>query len=339
VRLSSTTIYRMTLSAAALAAVAVTAVMGMTTRGWIGTTFPGFFVLSNRVVASVGRPDWSASADGRLYQGAIVAVEDRRIYGNAEIYDAAAHLPAGAEITYTLRRGGTMERVRVETRRFSRSDYWIIFGSYLATGVLYLLVGLLGAWMVTDARLSRAILLLGSTGGIYALSGAGIYASNSDLRLHVMGEAFLPATLIYLAAACTRRHEWLAAPVVAVAVWISGALALAYQMVLNQPDAYSLVHATGETYIGVAGLACGVMLLVAHRGAAPEAGPLLSSTLVGVLLGLGMPAVIMVMSGLGGGRLPVNLCTATAFMLPLCMGVGIVRERLAWRGDAIAQVA
>jgi hypothetical protein len=44
----------------------------------------------------------------------------------------------------------------------------------------------------------------------------------------------------------------------------------------------------------------------------------------------------MVLSGLSGGRLPVNLCTATAFMFPLCIGWGVLRERFAWQSDGVA---
>ena len=108
---------------------------------------------------------------------------------------------------------------------------------------------------------------------------------------------------------------------------------------VRKNGAYSIVHAACETYLGIAGIATGAMLIVEWTRAPREAGTLLSSAVAGALLGLGMPAVVMVISGLSGGRLPVNVCSLTAFMLPLCIGFGIVRERLAWRGDLVAQTA
>jgi hypothetical protein len=335
----SNTTYRVTLTVAAIAAFAVTAVVGMATRSWVGETFPGFFVLSNRVIASVGRLEWSGSRDGTLYQHAVIEVDGERVAGSAEVYDKAARRPEGTPIVYTLRQGNAVERVTVETRRFVASDYWILFGSYLATGLLYLLVGLMGAWLVADANLARAILLLGATGGIYALSGAGIYAGDANLRLHATAEAFFPATLIYFATACWRLSDRYAAPVVTCAAWLSAALAVACQLLLNEPGAYSLIHGACETYMGVAGLGTGVMLIAARARAPREAGPLLTSALAGAMLGLGLPAVILVLSGLSGGRLPVNLCTATAFMFPLYIGVGVVRERLAWQSGVVAATA
>jgi hypothetical protein len=81
------------------------------------------------------------------------------------------------------------------------------------------------------------------------------------------------------------------------------------------------------------------MLIVARARAPRESGPVLTFSLAGAMLGLGMPAVIMVLSGVSGGRLPVNLCTVTAFMFPLCIGWGVVHERLASRSAPVAVTA
>jgi hypothetical protein len=329
----------MTLTVALVAAVAVTAVVAMATRSWIGETFPGFFVLSNRVIASVGRVEWSGSRDGTLYQHAVVEVDGERVTGSAEVYDKAARRPEGTPVVYTLRQGTALERVTVATRRFVPSDYWIIFGSYLSTGLLYLCVGLMGAWLVRDANLGRSILLLGATGGIYALSGAGIYAGDADLRLHAAAEAFFPATLIYFATACARLADRYAKPVVGCAAWLSGALAVACQLMLNEPSGYSLIHGACETYMGVAGLATGATLIVRRVRVAAEADALLTSSLAGAMLGLGLPAVIMVLSGVSGGALPVNVCTVTAFMFPLGIAWGVARERFAWRQAPVVATA
>ena len=53
---------------------------------------------------------------------------------------------------------------------------------------------------------------------------------------------------------------------------------------------------------------------------------MLRAAVAGALLGIGVPAVIMVLSGLSGGALPVNFVTVTAFLFPLCIGYGLLRE-------------
>ena len=51
-------------------------------------------------------------------------------------------------------------------------------------------------------------------------------------------------------------------PLVAIGWWLSLALAIPYQFLLDQPGAYSLIHAACESYLGIAGLGAGVMLII-----------------------------------------------------------------------------
>ena len=51
---------------AALAAGVLLLVVIVNTAQWVGTTFPGFFVMSNRVVPSIALPDWSDGDASRV---------------------------------------------------------------------------------------------------------------------------------------------------------------------------------------------------------------------------------------------------------------------------------
>jgi hypothetical protein len=327
------------LGAAALSALAVTLVVGLGARQWIGQPFPGFFVLDNRVIPSVGLTGWPGSRDGTLYQRTVVAIDGIAIADGADAYRRVARVPAGTSFTYTLRNGGATETLTLGSKRFARGDYWAIFGAYVATGILYLLLGLLGAWLFPEERLGRALLFAGATGGIYALSAVGLYAPGGDLRIHALAEAFLPATLVYLALVFPRERGRLTTPAVAVAWWLSLALAIPYQLLLEQPGAYSTLHAACEAYLGAAGFALIVRLIVEHARAAERADLLVRTATAGALLGLGVPAVVMLVSGLTGGNLPVNVCTVTGFLFPLCFGYGLVRERIERHRGLLAAAA
>ena len=318
-------LHRTALVGVAVAALAVTVVVGLATATWIGAVFPGFFLLPNRVVPSVSRDGWAASRDGAIFQRTVVAVAGRSVESRAAAYGAASALPAGSAIEYTLRHGSTVERLALESRVFTATDYWIVFGSYLATGLLYLWVGVLAAWFLPNAGLGRALLLVGSTGGVYALTGAALYDGGAGWRLHALAEAFFPATLVSLALAFGAPRYRFAAALGSCAWWISLALALPYQVLLGQPDAYSAVHGACEIYLGLAGLAVGATLLVERTRAAEQATPLLRASLAGALVGIGVPAVIMMVSGLSGGAVPVNVVTITAFCFPLGIGYGLLR--------------
>src|SRR6185369_9817387 len=177
--------------------------------------------------------------------------------------------------------------------------------------LLYLVLGLLGAWLLPETDLGRAILYCGSVAGLFALSAVGLYGGEAAMRIHTLAEAFLPATLVYLAVVFPRARGALAQPLTALAWTLSLAIAVPYQLLLTQPSAYSTLHAACEVYLGVAAGALLVTLVVER--ARSVATPLLRAAVAGGLLGLGVPAVVKTLSGVTGGALPVNALAMTAF--------------------------
>jgi hypothetical protein len=321
-------LYRWLLGATAIAAVVVTVVAGIAATEWTGKPFPGFFVFSNRVVPSIGLPGWAVVRNSTLYQRAVVSVDGQPVADGAQVYRHVNRRPIGSAVTYGLQEGPETDTLTIRSEAFSRADYWAIFGTYLGTGFLYLTLGLLGAWLFPGTHLGYALLLVGGTGGVYMLSAVGIYDPDGSLRIHALAEAFFPAAVVYLGLVFPRERLRLVRPGVAVASWISVGIGIPYQFLLDQPGAYSVMHAASETYLGLASFALTVSLVVHYTGAENERTPLLRSVTAGVFLGLAVPAVVMTISGLSGGRLPVNICTATAFLFPLCFSYGLIRGHL-----------
>src|SRR5262245_24540065 len=90
-----------------LAAVAALAVFGTRTGlAWIGRPFPGFFVLRNRVVASVSLPGWPAAMAPEIFQATVVAIDDVPIGSSRELYDRVRARPERTRFGYTLERDG-----------------------------------------------------------------------------------------------------------------------------------------------------------------------------------------------------------------------------------------
>ncbi len=316
----------------ALAAIATAAVVALAATTWIGATFPGFFVLENGVVASIGRPGWPASRVG-IYQHVVSEIDDASVESGPAVYKRVASQPAGTTFTYNLENTIAQRSVTLASRVLTPTDYWMIFGGYFATGLLYVLLALLGALLAIDPQLGRALVLVGSAGGAYALSAVGIYGPDAPIRLHAAIEALFPASLVCLALVFPRPLPQITKPATALAWTLSLALALPYQLMIDQPAAYSALHSACELYLGLAGIAVVTRLvLAATLGEARTAA--LPSALTGAVLGLGAPAIIFLVSGATGGRLPVNMCTATAFVFPLCVAHGMVREHLAARCTA-----
>ena len=66
--------------------------LGAESLRWPGTSFPGFLVLPNRVVPSIGLPGWSGVAEGRpVYQQVVLVVGDTPTPDAAAVYTTASH--------------------------------------------------------------------------------------------------------------------------------------------------------------------------------------------------------------------------------------------------------
>ena len=83
--------------------VALLIVVGINSTRWIGTCFPSFFVLPNRVIPSVALPDWLSVPTAELFQQQVVAVDGRPIASAQDVYARAAAAQPGVSVTYELR--------------------------------------------------------------------------------------------------------------------------------------------------------------------------------------------------------------------------------------------
>src|SRR5213595_2607519 len=78
----------------------------ITSSAWVGRVFPGFVLLDNRVIASVGLANWSGTSVPGLYQSQVVAVNGVAVGSAAEAYARVAALPPGTPVRYRLARRG-----------------------------------------------------------------------------------------------------------------------------------------------------------------------------------------------------------------------------------------
>src|SRR2546425_12647041 len=78
----------------------------ITSSAWVGRVFPGFVLLDNRVIASVGLANWSGTSVPGLYQSQVIAVNGVAVGSAAEAYARVAALPPGTPARYRLQRRG-----------------------------------------------------------------------------------------------------------------------------------------------------------------------------------------------------------------------------------------
>jgi signal transduction histidine kinase/CheY-like chemotaxis protein/HPt (histidine-containing phosphotransfer) domain-containing protein len=302
----------------------------LTSIRWVGTTFPGFFVMANRVIPSISLPHWTIADHSRLYQHVVVAVNGQAIETSAALYAAVQSAPPGAVFTYTLEKNGRQEQVVLASLPFTVKDYLLLFGLYLFSGLALVVIGV-GVWLLKpDAPASLALLAFGLAGGIFAISAADLYRPHWFFRLHVMGEAFFPAGLLHLALVFPVDRSRRCCPKVVVLPYVIAlGLALAYEFYLYAPSTYSVVHNLCMIYAGLGGVALLGGAIWAYT--VPDSyltRQKIRVILIGFLSGFALPALLMLTSGLTGGGIAVNYAGFTAFLFPLSLGYAIVKHDL-----------
>jgi signal transduction histidine kinase len=315
--------------AAMLAVVGALAVLtGRVGLAWIGSPFPGFFLLRNGVVASISLPDWPAAAHREIFQATLLAVDDEPVRSTAEVYARVAARPVGTRFVYDFERGGVRFSRAIPSQRFGWRDGLLVFGAYLVNGLVFALLGV-GVWMRQPMRTApTALLALGLCAAVYALTAVDLYGPHAFFRLHALAECLLPAVFLHLGLVFPVRR--VAARTAIVASYVpAAALALAYQRWLDEPAGYRVVHA-----VATAGVVFGLGVVLANAVASYISAPSdlvrhrVRVVVLGVLAAFTAPVFVLAASTLEGGQVPVNVVGFTTGVFPLAVAYAVHKRDL-----------
>ena len=315
----------------ALLAIAIGA-FGAST-GWRGRTFPGFFLMPNRVVASAGLPDWNGAADGRaVYQHVLLSVDGVPVADALEAYDRASRHALGDPVHYVFAHDGHVERRVFPLRLFTDRDFFATFGMYFLTGLAFLVLAALTAvrWRLGEPY--RGLAAFAATSALYLFTALDLYSPGHLFRIHVIAEACLPAAAMHFALGCAPARTRTRGDLLPLIYGIGVVLTAAYEVLLYEPSAYTAVHDLCQALAGLpVFLLVGMLVFATPHPALGTRGArqLVAATLVGLVL----PATILALSGVTGGRVPVNAAAWFGILFPL----GCVRAfrliRVPWRVD------
>ncbi len=308
-----------------LLAVALATRTTITSADWVGRVFPGFLLLDNRVVASIGLAHWAGGSD--LYQSQVIEVDGRAVTSTPEVYRFVRQLAPGTPVSYLLRRGGVERTVVVPCERFGVRDWILLFGAYLLNSATYLALGLM-VWVLRPrAPLGRALLSFGTSSALWMVTAMDLYGPATFFRVHVIGESLFPAAALHLSLQFPQphplaRHIW-------VAYLLSVLILVPYELLLYRPDAYTLIHNLATFYLGVAALTFGARLISEYwRGRSHLARQRIRVMTLGTLAGFALPGAIFLASAATAGMVPVNMGAFTGFLFALALAYAIVKHDL-----------
>jgi hypothetical protein len=286
---------------------------------WRGTRFGGFFLTPNLVVPSVGLADWSGARDGRpVYQHALTAVDGVPVSSSAEAYARTRAHQVGDSVAYTFSYEGHVEERRLPLAPFDARSHFLIFGTYLLNGAMYLLLAALAAERWRDGGPFPGLAAFGWVGAAFAFTAMDLYGPGRLFRLHVLAESMLAGAAAHLTIGCLRLSASRRAGALKLAYGLPLSLAVAYELLLNEPAAYSAIHDVAQALGIVPVIALVAVLALGEHRLAPE----LTTTgarhvLAGAFVGVVIPAALLAVSGAAGGRVPVNAVAWVAFVFPL----------------------
>jgi signal transduction histidine kinase len=310
-----------------LAAVLLAARTTATSRAWVGRVFPGFLLLDNRVVASVGFAGWPGAEVAGLYQSQVVAVGGAPVGSSAEVYASAARLAPGTPVRYRISSGGAERDVVVPTSRFTERDWVFLFGAFLLNGVATLAAGLVPWVLRPRAPVARALLVAGVLCALFVLTAMDLYGPATLFRLHAAAETLLPAALLHLFLLFPQPHPRARWKVAGYA--ISLALLVPYELFLYRPAVYTRILYANMAYLGLTAVFFAWRLATEYRrGRSQLARQRVRVITLGTLFGFALPGMILLASVLMTGGVAMNLAALTPFLFALSLAYAVVKQDL-----------
>ena len=300
---------------------------------WPGRVFPGFFVMGNRIVPTIGLPQWTGIRADVPFHAQVTSVGGVPVATSAEIYGRVADLAPGTPVAYEFRKEGIASSLTVPVMRFGAADYWFTVGLYLVFAAASVGSGVAVGLLQPRTRTARAFLVQGVCTGVFALAAIGLYEPSLwwSSPLHLLMQTVFPAAFIHLGLVfpverpfVTRRPQWLLAPyvvAVALAVW---AMVGFYA---EPPDLQGL-------YVGYYFTAFAIVTLIALAAWAyvENRTPRVRGTLHAVIPGLVVGTAVALYGFLnisnGGGDFLMNLIALGPAFFYLSVAYAILRHDL-----------
>ncbi len=173
----------------------------------IGTTFPGFLVLDNGILAAVYGSDWTGPRAGLPFDGGVlVAVDGSPFAGGRALLARAARTSPGHVLHYEVLHGGELREFAVPTMHLDGRAFLQTFGSYLFIASTLLLIGGVALLLRPDRLTARSLAAtLGAVGGIFALALDHMAGYRWVGAYHVF-EGLAPVAILHLALVFPRER-------------------------------------------------------------------------------------------------------------------------------------
>ena len=321
--------HRRIVSVAAAGLFAVVVFLGANSLSWIGSVFPGFLVLENKVVASAGLSSWGAPETGSLAYHEILEVDGIPLREPGDVLERAQATSPATPIVYLTRKGSETLEVSFESQQFSLSDYIWFFGFYLLVGVAFAGVALSLLFLAPDEPPARGSAAFLGFIGLWALTSIDLYGPYHFFRVHALCETLVVAGTLHMAlvfpneTGLVRRAPWLLKGIYGSVF----ALAAAVQITLFHPTLYVLFHQIVIATMGFSWLALVAAMLHAYRYPL-DLGSQQRVKVVAIAFAASIGSSLFFLSTQIGGGSGTEKLLAAAIFMPISVGYAVLKDDL-----------
>ena len=168
---------------------------------WIERPFPGFFILENGIVVSIGRAEWEHARYRRLPFARVLAVDDQPVSDGRDIHAYVNAAGVGKPIVYTFRQGVDIFRLSLRVRPFGRDDFLGIFAAFLGVGLAMVTASAVVVVLRPDARETRALFVVCVAIGLMLITSPDMYSPYWFAPVAFLAMCLVPPAALQLALA------------------------------------------------------------------------------------------------------------------------------------------
>ncbi|HEV8344889.1 MAG TPA: GAF domain-containing sensor histidine kinase [Candidatus Binatia bacterium] len=300
---------------------------------WINRPFPGFLLYSNLSVAPDFLPEWNGRIAGLKFLDRVLTIQDLPVTDRQFLLELVRSHPAGTSFHYTFERAGQTFRATIPSMSFSFHDWLLSFGSYIITGLGFMVIGFGPFYLRSSSPAAAALFFMVSAIFVWFTSTfdfltEGIFPK----ELRILAFTLTPSAGIHLGLLLTenygrrKRHSLYVASIYGISIL----LALAYGLTFNGPmEVWVFVLRLAYGYSCVAAI---IFLAVLWSALKHSLSNLERSRLrvvgFGAVLGFFLPTLGTVLVSHFGLGLPYNLLLIPTVFFPLSVAYALLKYSL-----------
>jgi len=298
---------------------------------WINRSYPGFFFYKNLVITDIS-PNTPNGETLKRFKDKIAEVNGIKVNTPEDVFQITDSLPVGTEVEYKIARDGNVLRVGMPTQKFSAKDLLSMFGVIYAIGIVFLIIGALVLHFKPHFNASKAFFLFCASICVWfvgSFNGQAVYVIDQLTFFGLTFSPFFGIYLMFIFPSETKISETTCYLISFSFLFVSTLLFTLQFIFFNHYDVWKYVNASIWIYIVLSTIVFPLPSLWTYlKPLSSLEKQRAQIILMGCVLGLFVPALVVMLITVFKLNLPYNLMALPVILFPLSIAYAIVKHKL-----------